>query len=94
MDAFTVVVTSPIGHQATHHASGLARLNLTGLREKGLVVPPTPSQVLAVTRQASPNGECRQQIPRSQLEKSVDTPARHLQQAKTTTRKARSGAWY
>ena len=62
MDAFTVVVTSPIGHQATHHASGLARLNLTGLREKGLVVPPTPSQVLAVTRQASPNGECRQHV--------------------------------
>ena len=89
-----IVFARPTSRQATHPTRGFAKLNLTGLREEGLVAPPTPSQALVFPRRASPNDESKQKAPRPKPEMLANTPAYHLQQTETTTRKGRSVAWY
>ena len=89
-----IVFARPTSRQATHPTRGFAKLNLTGLTEEGLVAPPTPSQALVFPRRASPNDESKQKAPRPKPEMLANTPAYHLQQTETTTRKGRSVAWY
>ena len=89
-----IVFARPTSRQATHPTRGFAKLNLTGLREEGLVAPPTPSQALVFPRRASPNDESKQKAPRPKPEMLATTLVYHLQQTETTTRKGRSVAWY